>query len=150
MKSSQSLIAQKIDQLKNFQIGTWKTLCVKFYTQFCRKQLLSQIYALSNVKFLGLKLQLCKKLTNIRHRVTRPKISSETKTETDTETFFATDTVTFFRPNFSRPSLRRFFWDQGKDPAGNLEITLLFINSMLEKPCLKFPKIPPPPLRHFS
>ena len=34
----------------------------ELYTQFCRrKQLLSRIYALSSVKFLGLKSRMCKK-----------------------------------------------------------------------------------------
>ena len=34
---------------------------------FVARQLSSQIYALSSVKFSGLKLRLCKKMTNIRY-----------------------------------------------------------------------------------
>ena len=34
---------------------------------FVARQLLSRIYALSSVKFFGLKLRLCKKRTNIRY-----------------------------------------------------------------------------------
>ena len=50
---------------KNFGMEREKLL----YTQQCEilHMVLSQIYELSSVKFLGLKLQLCKRITNIRY-----------------------------------------------------------------------------------
>ena len=50
-----------------------------FTNSFVEKQLSSQIYALSSVKFLGLKLRLCKKKIKIRYAFTTPTSEQQKK-----------------------------------------------------------------------
>ena len=57
---------KNLAKCKNFQMEHEKLLYTQTQCEILHT-VLSQIYELPSVKFLGLKLQLCQKITNIRY-----------------------------------------------------------------------------------